>query len=125
MYYEIQMAIGHHRSDGEPLPPDRIETAKNLGLSKLTHILSGGWVIDGNGGHTSADGCCLLEPCSLLTAYATEIGESDWAQLLIVASEIATQLEQECVLITKQRVDGTMFWVKPDASTREWGEQAA
>lgn len=119
------MAIGHHCSNGESLPPDRVEAAKNLGLSKLTHILSGGWAIDGNGGHTSAEGRCLLEPCSLLTAYATEIGESDRTQLLTVASVIAAQLEQESVLITIKRVDGTMLWVKPDASTRGWDEQAA
>jgi len=124
MFYEIKMAIGHHRSDDEPLPRDRVETAKKFGLSKLTHMLSGGWVIDGNGGHKRA-GQCLFESCSLLTAYTTEVGEDEWAQLLIVASEIATQLEQESVLITIQRVDGTMLWVKPDASTREWGEQAA
>jgi len=124
MYYEIQMAIGHHCSDGKPIPPDRIEAVKNLGLLALTELFTGGWAIDGNGGHTRA-GQCLLEPCSLLTAYTPKVGEDEWAQLLIIASEIATKLEQECVLITIQRVDGTMHWVKPDASTGEWGEQAA
>ena len=126
MYYVVEMAFGHHCSDGKPLPPNRIETAKNLGLSTLTLIFSGGWVNDYKGGHKSAaDGHCVLEPCSLLTAYAKEVGEDEWTQLLIVASKIATELEQESVLIRIQRVDGMMHWVKPDASTRERGEQAA
>jgi len=125
MFYEIQMAIGHHRSDGEPLPLDRIEAAKNLGLLRLKQILPGGRVIDGNGWHTSADGRCRLEPCSLLTACTTKVSKSHRAKLLRVARMIATELEQECVLVTIQRVDGTMHWVKPDASTRERGEQAA
>ena len=81
---------------------------------------------DCKGGYKSAaDGRCVLEPCSLLTADAKEVRESDWTQLLLLASEIAIDLEQECVLITIQRVDGMMHWVKPDASTRERGEQAA
>ena len=86
----------------------------------------GGRVNDCKGGYKSAaDGRCVLEPCSLLTADAKEVRESDWTQLLLLASEIAIDLEQECVLITIQRVDGMMHWVKPDASTRERGEQAA
>ncbi len=80
---------------------------------------------DCKGGYKSVDGHCVLEPCSLLTAYTKEVGEEEWTQLLILASEIATQLEQECVLITIQRVDGLMHWAKPDAATRERDEQAA
>ncbi len=126
MYYEVKMAFGHRRSDGEPLLPNRIEGVKNLGLSTLTRLFSGGWVNDGKGGYKSAaDGHCMLEPCTQLTAYAKEVRESDWTQLMILASEIATKLEQECVLITIQRVEGMMYWVKPDVATREWGEHAA
>jgi len=125
MYYEVKMAFGHRRSDGEPLLPNRIEVVKNLGLSTLTRLFSGGWVNDGKGGYKNADGQCVLESCSLLMAYTKEVRESDWTQLMILASEIATKLEQECVLITIQRVEGMMYWVKPDVATREWGEQAA
>jgi hypothetical protein len=125
MYYIVEMAFGHHCSDGELLQPNRIETVKNLGLSTLTQLFSGGWVNDCRGGYKSVDGHCVLEPCSQLTAYAREVGEDEWSQLLILASEIATKLEQECVLITIHRVDGVMHWVKPDASTSERGEQAA
>jgi hypothetical protein len=125
MYYIIEMSFGHHCADGEPLPPDRIETAKNLGLLTLTQLFSGGWINDWKGGYKSADGHCALEPCSQLTAYAKEVGESDWTQIMILASEIATKLEQECVLITIQRVDGVIHWVKPDAATSEKDEQVA
>ncbi len=125
MYYEIRMAIGHHRSDGEPLPSDRVEAAIKQGLLKLTDLFSGGRLHDCKGGYKSIDGHCVLESCSLFTADAEDVRESDWTKLLIIASEIATDLEQECVLITIQRVDGMLHRVKPDASTRERSEQAA
>lgn len=75
MYYIVKMAFGHHCSDGELLPPNRIETVRNLGLSTFTQLFSGGWVNDfKKGGYKSADGHCVLEPCSQLTAYAKEVG---------------------------------------------------
>src|SRR6266567_3058059 len=119
MYYRVEMAFGHNRIDGEQLPLNRIETVKNLGLSTFTQLFSGGWINDCKGGHKSVDGQCVLEPCSLLTAYANEVGEDDWTQLLILASEIAHKLEQECVLVTMHRVDGLLHWAKPNVVTSE------
>ena len=66
-------------------------------------------------------GIVCLSHVHFLTAYAKEVGEEEWTQLLILAIALATKLEQECVLITIQRVESLLHWAKPESGNERKG----
>jgi hypothetical protein len=108
----VELAIGHYHSNGEPLPKHRIEAMELLGLSTFAQLFGGGQLHHRTGSHLSTQGQLIIEPCTLIKAYASNV-EHCWTQLMAEASRMAAALDQESVLLTRMRLEGMLYWAKP------------
>ena len=77
------------------------------------HLFSGGFSISGDGWYESVDDCFLIEPCSILESFASDLSAGAWVQLKELASQVAFELDQECVLLAWYRLDGELYWATP------------
>ena len=109
--YIVELAFGHC-SNGEPLPKYRIEAEEYRGLSAFIQFFRGGQLNRCTGGYLSSQGQLVIEPCTLIKAYTANV-EQYWIQLMTLASDIATALDQESVLLVKLCLDGMLYWAKP------------
>jgi len=110
--YRVEIIFGHSRQDGQLLPAHQIAVAEQRALWALSHAFRGGQLQHYTGGYLTAEGRLVIEPCSVVWAYALEV-ERNLAVLWAVAGEIAAALEQESVLLVIERVDGMAHWVGP------------
>jgi hypothetical protein len=123
--YHIEIKFGHNRFDGEPLAENEVESAQLIGLAILSEFFEGGDVEDRVGAYKSPDGL-MFEPCSVLRADSQKIDEACIEQLETLASAIAGFLKQRCVLLSVQRFEGMLRFVRPpDDSSREESHPAA
>ncbi len=110
MFYKVELHIGHRTRTGDVLPLQHITAAEQHALGVLSEAFQGGHVLRRLGGYLTADGQAMIEPCSLICSFAEAV-DGHLEKLWTLASEIATALEQESVLLTVVRMDGMMAFV--------------
>jgi hypothetical protein len=109
--YRIELTYGHRRRTGEPLLPIDVSTAEQQALNFFTESFHGGQVYRRIGGYLSNDHL-IVEPCTVIWALAEQV-EGHIERVWALASTLAAQLEQECVLVSITRFDGLVGWVEP------------
>jgi len=90
--YLVEIAFGHRRSDGQLLPVLQVAAAEQQGPLAFSQFFQGGRVQHCTGSSLTAGGQTIVEPCTVVRAYASEV-ESYLEQLQALASEIAKALE--------------------------------
>jgi signal peptidase I len=111
----VELAFGHCRTDGSVLTAHQIALAKQRSLHVFAHCFHGGQEHQIVGSYLTIENHVVIEQSSMIQAYTDEV-DSHQEQLLALCREIATILDQECVLLTIIALQGTMQWVKPEAS---------
>lgn len=110
--YRVEINFGHCRQDGRPLPAHAIAGAEEQALRALSRAFRGAQLQHHSGGYLTAGGRLMVEPCTVVWAYAPEV-DGHVTLLWALAGEIAARLEQESVLLTIVQVNGTVHWVEP------------
>jgi hypothetical protein len=105
--YLVELSFGHRRCDGSPLPPQAIVAAERGALQTPSSLFFGGQLLRCTGAYLTAERRILLEPCTVVRAYAPG-GILPLERLRAVARRIAASLEQEGVLLLILRLDGSM-----------------
>lgn len=116
----IKLIFGHHSRDGTPLPVAQIAAAEDLALTFFSHVFGGGqvYVCRHIGGYRAINGELTTEPCSIVSTFAPAMDEHLAQSLWSLASSIAQELDQECVLLAITRLDGTLEFVTPMLSVQ-------
>ncbi len=113
MHY-VELAFGHFRSNGEPLPTHLIALAEQRVLTVFCQCFRGAQKYNPIGGWMP-NGSLMIEPSTIIRAYASEI-ERHSARLAALARELREMLEQSSVLLVIVLMDGVMYWEEANAS---------
>src|SRR5438128_914952 len=108
----VELAFGHYRSNGGPVPRHRIEAMEYHGLATFAQLFGGRQRHGRRGSYLSTQGELIIEPCTLIKAYTPNV-EQYWTQLIAEANCVTAALDQERVLLTRMRLNGMLYWAKP------------
>src|SRR5437868_3211127 len=97
--YNVELAFGHCRYDGSKLPIEQIALAEQKALMGFTRYFRGSQINHPLGAYLTLENHVLIEPSSVIRAYTIQEVDSHLKELLALAREIATILEQVCVLL--------------------------
>ena len=108
------MGIGHHRVSGTPVPLYKVLEMVLKCEEELARHFNGGWHFpDVQGFYRASNGHIVYEPSSILASLTPEVDAYTWAQLKALASMVAFELSQECVLLGRYHLAGEMELVTP------------
>ena len=111
--YCIEIAFSHNRIGDATLPESRIALAEQQALTLFANCFGGGQRYHSMGSYRAALNEVAVGQCSVIRAYALEVKEH-WDRLHTLAREIASLLEQECVLLSSVALDGSLLFVEPE-----------
>src|SRR6266702_1028136 len=114
--YLVEIAFGHCRSDGSKLPRRKIVHARKRFLEVFIQCFDGGQLHSPQGCYLTSKNSPINEPSKVIRAYVQILDDRHRQELIALSREIATILEQDSVLLTDVYLQGTMQWVKPEAT---------
>ncbi|SRR6266699_23722 len=112
MFYEVEVIVGHCCSDGRTLPAQQVAAIVSEGLLVFAHLFRGAYALGCIGSYLNDEDIAFTEPTTILKVYTLN-EDSLMPHLVIFAGEIATALQQECVMLVTKEVEGTIQFVKP------------
>jgi hypothetical protein len=110
--FKVELVVGHRRRDGVFVPHPQLDITEQQTLAVFSALFGGGQVYRRTGGYLTADGKAVIEPCSVIFAYAESV-EGVLDRLWAAASKFAAELDQESVLIVVTPINGLMGFVGP------------
>lgn len=113
--YRVEIAFGHCRPDGSPLPAEWIAATEGRVLKEFSQAFQGGQLQYHIhiGSYLTATGNLLLEPSTSVLAYTSEVDAHLLSRLRVLANEVAAELERERVMLAVVRLEGWLDWLGP------------
>jgi len=100
------VTFGHKTARGDALPFARVENARVYALGALARLLGGANATDLRGAWVNSEGTTIVESATAMRAIFTH-GDPDAADRGVesIARAIASMLDQESVMVEKERVN--------------------
>jgi hypothetical protein len=110
--YRFEITFGHRSQAGDSLPEERIVMAEQWALAAFSSLFRGAQLHRLTGGYLTDDGRFMTEVCTSIWSFCNGMDKRR-EQVESIARSLATELDQESVLLTIVVVRGTVEFIRP------------